>query len=430
MTETSGEFIQERHPLLESLNIPEKDSGKPIGTLILCGQGPVQDSATKVKLESLDNVLPGSVSRHEANTWMRFIARATGELDREGDIGLIIPSGRDTGGKYMSFDNQPAPTEADLMRRIIENLYGQRAPQSNERFSQAQVELEQEAKNTLFNVINAANIIDARRAENPNDPNLENVWLIGSHFHGPRLKILASLFGFDPDHVLSAEDVLIASSGIKEQQNKSTSRNTFNREEALQKLIQVRLSGDIINEEGQDYFERKAGRAEKLLDKAIDKYFEENGIQEQDEVLKRQEIKSKLFIEEQKDAKVRMRGERRWVRGLAMEADYVLPLSVNLKDDNRLCSFLLKFDEDTLKKYGIERKRLEEITPQTKDEIMKEVRGKIDPNRWSWQVVKSEWENEEYPESVKIRFSSLGIPRDDIESLSKSEIPPLGINVI
>lgn len=93
--ETSEYLISQTHPLAERFGIPER-----IGTLIICGQGPVQDSATKVKLESLGSAMPGYVSGHEANTWLRLIARAAGELNREGDIGLIIPSGKDSGGRH------------------------------------------------------------------------------------------------------------------------------------------------------------------------------------------------------------------------------------------------------------------------------------------------------------------------------------------
>lgn len=417
MLDVSGEIptSSQEYPILKSLGIPERESGKPIGTLILCGQGPVQDSATKVKLESLDSAMPGSVSGHEANTWMRLIARAAGELNREGDVGLIITSGKDTGGRYTTESEQLAPTEAELMREIIENVFGKKA----------EIELEREAKNTLFNIINAANIIDAKREVNPNDPNLENAWILGSHFHGPRLKILASLFGLNPSHVLSAEKVLTTASRLKQQQRGDKDFPVFDRQEALQHLIKVRLSGEQINGEGQNYFQRKQERAGTLLDRTIEKYLKEKGVSELEIASQKEEIKRKLFIEEEKDAQVRMKAERRWVRGLAMEADYVLPYSAYLKSDERLRNFLLKFDSQTLQKYGIEREELEIVDPQTKNEVMKNIRARIDPNRWSWQVVKAEWENEEYPPEVKERFASLDIPKDDIENLSKAEVPSI-----
>lgn len=407
----------QKHPISESMGIPEKQFGKPIGTLIMCGQGPVQDSATKVKLESLDTAIPDSVSGHEANTWMSDIARATGELNREGDIGLIVPSGRNTGGKYVAEGKTLAPTEAQLMKNIIENAYG----------GNAQIELEQAAKNTLFNVINAANVIDARRVENPNDPNLDNVWLIGSQFHCPRIKILASLFGFDPSHVLSAEKVLTTASQIKQQQGGGVEISGFDRHKLRQRLINVRLSGEPINERGQNYFQRKQERARRLLDRKIDNYLAEKDVSEQEMALRKEEIGKKLFIEEQKDAQVRMKDERRWARGLVMEADYVLPYAVYLKSDDRLRNFLLKFDGQALQKYGIGREFLENINPQTLTESMRGIRAKIDPNRWSWQVVKEEWKNEEYPPEVKERLASLNIPENIIENLSKADVPPVGM---
>jgi 2,3-bisphosphoglycerate-dependent phosphoglycerate mutase len=405
-----------KNPLLESLGIPEKDSGKPIGTLIVCGQGPVQDASTKVKLENLNNAMPGTVSGHEANTWMRLNARAAGELNSERDVGLIITSGKDTGGKYEMNGQKIAPTEAELMGNIIENVYGKNA----------EIALESEAKNTLFNIINASNIIDGKREVNPNDPNLENVWVLGSHFHGPRLKILSSLFGLDPKHVLSAEDILMKASVIK-QEVRAENPTKFDRQAALQKLLKVRLSNEPVAKDmqgrDQDYFQRKGERANELIDRTIDKYLAEKGVSEADAVVKKTEIKKKLFAEEQKDVKTRMKDERRWVRGLAMEADYVLPYSAYLKSDTRLRSFLLKFDSQTLAKYNISREELEKIDP--KSEAMKNIRTRIDPNRWSWQVVKEEWKDQEYPDDVKKRFADLGIPQEDIENLSKAEVPAL-----
>jgi hypothetical protein len=409
------------HPIAESLDIPEQSFGKPIGTLILCGQGPVQDSATKVKLENLNNAMPGSVSKPEANTWMRLIGRAAAELNSEGDVENIITSGKDTGGKYASTEGAGlAPTEAELMANIITNLSG--------REKSATIDLEKDAKNTLFNIINAANIIDDKKALNPNDPNLKNVWIMGSHFHGPRLKILASLFGFSPSRILSAENVLTTTSQIRESQREKKIEG-FDRQKSFQNLIKTRLSGEQINKKGQNYFQRKAGRGEVLLDRVLEAKLKEKGLSGEELEKQKQELKlkNKLFIEEQKSAQTRMRDERRWVRGLVMEADYVLPYSVYLKNDARLRNFLLKFDSKTLGKYNIQREELESISPQNEAEIMEKIRTRIDPNRWSWQVVEEQWKNEEYPPEVKERFSSLGIPKNDIESLSKAEVPSIEV---
>ncbi|MCL5432810.1 MAG: YdcF family protein [Patescibacteria group bacterium] len=426
MAENDSEhLISHNHPLADNLNIPERESRERIGTLIICGQGPVQDSATKVNLGKLEKAMPGSISAHEANTWMRLNARAAGELGREGDVGLIIASGKDTGGSYSKGGEHFIPTEAELMQEIIENVYGQKAPQSEEKFSQAEIELDREAKNTLFNIINAANIIDSKKEVNPNDPNLNNVWLLGSHFHMIRLKILASLFGLDPKKVLSAEDVLMNASKIKQQEldNKGI---TSSFQEAFRRLIQVRLSGAPIDEAGKNYFERKMARAEALLDRAIDQYLSDQGVPQAGWEQQRKSIKEKLFIEEQKDAQARMRGERRWARGLAMEPDYTLPYSVNLRSDDRLLGFLLKFDSKTLEKYGIQKEELEAIAPENKTDAVKSIRAKIDPDKWSSEVVKKEWEDEEYPPEVKARLLSIGISEEDIEYLSKAEVSKLG----
>ncbi len=419
--------IPQQGSLLDALGIPESMTGQAIGVLILCGQGPVQDARTKVKISSLQEKIPGSVEDHEANTWMRMIARAAGELDSTGEVGLLIPSGRATGGEYRRDGQVMAPTEAALMQQILENVYGHKAPQSQEKFSHAQIEREEEAKNTLYNVINAANMIDKMRAANPNDPRLENVWLVGSHFHVPRLKVLAALFGLDPTHVLSAEDVLIQSSILKEKQTWSAGKldpKGFNKQESLRALIRTRL-GQPPREEYSNYFDRKKIRADVLLDKTIEDFLEKQQTPEAERLAKREELKKTLYVEEQKSAHMRMQAERKWVRGLATQIDYVLPLAGTLTSDSRLKGFLLHFSDQDLATYGIDRGKLDHTTDSSLQEVMTSVRQKIDVKRWSWEVVKAEWEQEEYPMDVTARFKELGIADRDIEALSKAEVPPL-----
>lgn len=415
--------LQPAQPLLKELGISH------IGTLVLLGQGPIQDSRTKIKLESLAAHLPGDVSGHEANTWMKLIARAAGELDQTGQVDMIIPSGRATGGEYRSKSGEIlSPTEAEAMQSIIDTVSGQRAPQSKERFAQAQIIQEKEAKNTLYNVINTANMIDNMRAEDQSDPRLDNIWFMGSHFHVPRIKVLASLFGFDPSHVISSEEVLLASSRLKEKaawKRGKLDPKGFIRQEVFRALIRTRL-GHPVRRKYADYFQRKKSRAERFLDDLIDDRFKDES--DENRQTHRKELKAKLYIEEQKDAVLRMQGERRWVRGLATQIDYVLPLAGTLVSDNRLRSFLLNFSSEELVTYGIDRNLIEQATEGNLTQTMKSVRAKIDPVRWRWQVVKGEWEKEEYPLEVKERFAELGITDTDVESLSNAQVPPLKEN--
>ena len=417
-------------PLLKSLRIPENPQGRAIGVLIIAGQGPNQDVRTYVKLETMEANLPGTISGHQANTWMRLGARAAGELDREGDIGLIIPAGgKSRSGGYMRGGQNIKPSEAELTQEVIENVFGNFAPQSNEKYTQAEMELENESHNTLYNIINAANIIDERRSKNPNDPNLDNIWIMGSHFHVPRLRVLAALFGIDPSHVLSAEEVIYAASKLKQEevmQAGGLDRSKFNKQASLQALLLARL-GEPILDRHADYFQRKLQRGERSLDPLIQAQLDKEQVAQSDRPARKAELQKKLYIEEQKDAQLRMNGERRWVRGLATEIDYVLPLAGALKNNARLKSFLLHFNETELDKYGINRLELENANDTNLDNVMVQVRSKINPSDFKWQVVKSEWENEEYPEAAKARFRQLGIPGSNIEALSKAEIPPLRI---
>jgi len=411
--------------LTEALHVPETETGKQIGVLVLCGQGPVQERRSKVKIASLEGQIPGATSEHghEANSWMRLIARAAGELDQTGDVGVIIPSGKATGGEYKQGEETIAPTEADLMRDIIEKVYGNFAPQSETRFAQARIELETEAKNTLYNFINAANIIDRLKRENPQNPDLNNVWFVGSHFHVPRLKLLASLFGFDPSHVLSAEEVLLAASKQKMAHVKDgglLDPEGFNKQQAFQTLLQTRISG------GEKYFKRKRERADRLLDGVIDSYLAQEEVPFEEREAKKQEMKAKLYIEEQKDIQMRMRGERRWVRGLATQARYVLPLSGAVEDNSRLKKFLLHFSSEELSQFGIDRTVLENASNDDLDQVMNaQIRPHINTSDWSWEVVNGAWENEQYPSDVQERLKSFSLLDADIENLSSATTSPL-----
>lgn len=312
-----------------------------IGTLVLLGQGPVQDAATKVKLQEI----PGGEG--EANTWMRMIARAGAELYKTGGVDAIIASGRATGGT--------GPTEADLMETIVRNL-------TKRGEKPADVIKEPEARNTLYNFIHTANIIDSRGGSS-------DVTIVCAHFHKPRIKVLASIFGFDPKRVVSAEEVLTAASGqVIETRGKLEG---FDRQATMLDLLRIRLGEDHA------YFDRKKGRALNNLGKISP------------------DRRNALFIEEQKSASDRMKDERRWVRGLAMEPDYVVPLLSEVKNESRRQHALSHFP-------GADMSR-----------------------QWSYLVVKEEWAGESYEPDVISRLKSFGLPDGDIEALSEAKVPPI-----
>lgn len=364
----------------------ERISGQHIN-LIVCGQGPVIEAGTSIKAGALDAESHGIVKRYGANSWMRLVGRAMGILDRAGLVDVIIPSGRATGGEAF-------PTEASLMAELAERVYGRRG----------EVILEQEARNTLLNVINAVNIIDERAEGLSFEQIREQTYILGTHFHQPRIRLLALLFGLDPSHVLSAEEIFFRQAQIAE-------RNTilegkadpegFLKSVAQQKLIEKRLTGGNVtyNGESLSYYQRRKVRAQKNLDKLISRILDEKGLDGDDRETEKKRLQNSLFIEEGKDVSDRMRGERRWARGLVeVPETYLIPLGGLLKSDERLKQFLSHFDE---------------------------IFTKLDPKTWDWRAVEEAWENEAYPPKVIDRLRSLGLDENSIALLSNAQVPAL-----
>jgi uncharacterized SAM-binding protein YcdF (DUF218 family) len=377
MTETPPTPSQ-TNPLLAELGIlPSEVPGKKaIGILMLLGQGPVQDAATKVKMEVLEQRLgEGSVGRPEANSWMRMIARAGATLYKTGEVDAIIPSGRATGGDVVIEGKRVFPSEAQLMETIVQNL-------TKKEKEPPHIIKETEARNTIYNFINSANIIDERGAG-------ANVTIVCAHFHKPRIKVLASIFGFDPGRVVSAEEVLAASASLAMQGPRGEKFNPlgFDRQATMLQLLRIRLGDD------RAYFDRKKTRAVANLTKVAQG---------------READVSALVIEEEKSVQDRMMDERRWVRGLAMEEQYVVPLLGQLKNDQRLGKALAHFPGTDID--GMD---------------MSSVRKRLDPAHWSWKVVSEAWRKEPYPQDVLGRLQKLGLSREDREGLSNAQVPEI-----
>lgn len=378
--------------ILHSLGIEKTVRGNAIGTLVLCGQGPILDRATSIKLQTQNDIFPNADINPSANSWMRLIARAGGILDSTGEVGLLIPSGKNTGGI--------GPTEAELMEKIMKNIYGKKRGEGR-KFLNADLILEERAHNTLLNIINTANIIDDERRRNPDNPDLENVWFIGSHFHVPRLKLLASLFGFDPKKVLSAEEVLLAQSKQTERQARNSAvvaDNLFNRQFWFRQLLRTRLGQSLPDRSGE-YFQRKLGRAKRRFGQIL-----------------HTEISGEIIddhIEEGKNVHQRMRSERRWMRGIVEVPEYIVPLGAALIDDTRYKNFLAHFTDLEKEELG-----LDDSLPlsQTRENLR---------DRWDWRGVQKTWEDEEYSDSLKAQLWALGLDGETIEQVSKAEVPPL-----
>lgn len=392
--------------------------------VILCGQEPVMEMGSSAKMAELESLSPGIVERFGPNSWMQTIARAAGILDKRGEVDVIIPSGRRR-GEVIPGQTLVEPTEASMMEATAEKVYGVKAPQSDDRFLHSEVWLETEARNTIYNIINAVNLIDKQEPGKSLAETRDSTYIIGAHYQVPRLKLLASYFGFDPSHILSAEEVMLAQS---EKQLEATmklpneaidkSDEAFIKSKSMINWLKARTEEIKLGKNQITYYQRKAERARKARAKLIDRILD--GDQAKSQAFNREarkaELEQKLFIYEGKDIGTRMREERRWVRGLIEVPDvYFIPLAMNLENEQRLKFFLGRFDKEILAKVG-----LEDFAFMTKQEIKDKLKDK-----WDWRVVKPEWENEEYPEAVKEKMNKLGLSEEEVEHLSKGEVLPL-----
>jgi hypothetical protein len=102
---------KERGLLVKNLTENERKTTGKVDYLIVCGQGPVLDEDTLQKPDDKKEQV-----RETAISWMKTIARATGELKLAGMVDKIVLTGGKTGGeKYTS--------EAELMKRILVEEY-------------------------------------------------------------------------------------------------------------------------------------------------------------------------------------------------------------------------------------------------------------------------------------------------------------------
>ncbi len=145
------------------------------------GQGPTLDITTKIKAET------AASSATEVNTWARTTAVAMGYLNLKKQYREAVWSGGKTGGAAF-------PSEAELMARTEQEVFGQLAI-ANER-------LEDASGNTLANFENSLNVMDRE------ERNFDRMMFVASHFHAPRIRLLAILFNIHNFDVLSSEQVI------------------------------------------------------------------------------------------------------------------------------------------------------------------------------------------------------------------------------
>lgn len=123
------------------------------------------------------------------NTYGRINAIATGMLYQSCHIGRIIPTGGKTGGL-------DKPSEAQLIAHIIQSKFD---------IPESVFTLEEQAVDTIFNIVHVANIIDQ-------SPQLyQNLLFVAMGFHLPRIQKICSFVGLDGSFIAAESVVKIRS---------------------------------------------------------------------------------------------------------------------------------------------------------------------------------------------------------------------------
>lgn len=148
--------------------------------IIAFGYGPVQVGSK-----------PNS---YRLNPYGRINAIATGMLYQSLHIGRIIPTGGKTGGS-------DKPSEAALLAHLIQSKFG---------IPESVFILEQEAMDTIFNVVYVANIID----QSPQC--YQNLLFVAMDFHLPRIRELCALVNLNSSFVAAEAIVKLRSERHKQ----------------------------------------------------------------------------------------------------------------------------------------------------------------------------------------------------------------------
>lgn len=145
--------------------------GDQFDALIVFGYGPVAPSG-----------IPGS---GKLPLYGRINALAAGLLYKSCNIGILIPTGGKTGG----IDK---PSEADLIAQYLKSRFG---------ISESVFILEDQATNTILNVVNVANIVDKLLYQN------KRLAFLAMGFHIQRIQEICSLIGLQGFY-FSAETIV------------------------------------------------------------------------------------------------------------------------------------------------------------------------------------------------------------------------------
>lgn len=126
---------------------------------------------------------------YRLNVYGRINAIATGMLYQSHSISKIIPTGGKTGGR-------DKPSEAQLVARLIQSKFG---------IPESVFILEEEAVDTIFNIVHIANIIDR-------SPYVyQNLLFVAMGFHLPRIQEICALVGLKGSFIAAEAVVKIRS---------------------------------------------------------------------------------------------------------------------------------------------------------------------------------------------------------------------------
>lgn len=160
----------------------EHSEGTPNGSLLIFGQGPVIDKATRT-IPQRGLTTPGN---EDVNLWSKNLVKAASELYKHGQVPEIIVMGGRTGGaQYKS--------EAEIIKQYL----------NAEGIPENVIVTEEDSTDTIANLINMINMKDAQGIGDK-----EKYQILSAPYHVSRVQILMQLFKIPFNHVFSSDEVL------------------------------------------------------------------------------------------------------------------------------------------------------------------------------------------------------------------------------
>lgn len=159
-----------------------ENSEGTLGSLLIFGQGPVIDKATR----TIPQRGLSASGNEDVNFWSKNLAKAASELYKHGQVPEIIVMGGKTGGtQYKS--------EAEIIKQYL----------NAEGIPENVIVIEEDSPDTIANLINIINMKDAQEIGDK-----EKYQILGSPYHVSRIQILMQLLRIPFNHVFSSDEVL------------------------------------------------------------------------------------------------------------------------------------------------------------------------------------------------------------------------------